>query len=237
MPTPVLSLNSPYFLLFRNQPNYTKLKIFGCQCLPWLRPYRTHKLQTRSTPCVFLGYSSTQSAYLCFDPSTNRLFVSRHVRFDEHTFPFPSLSAPIPTAAASSTTWITPVTVVTSPLTSPSSSTQSAPLSTGLSPTNDEVISSPTTILPTISQETVQPFRRRCNHCPQGQEPRWLLQLTILQRLQTHLINNSPHRLPLLRALPVHQSTTTTLLQTSLLRLLNHHRNKLFLKLLPINMR
>ncbi|CAA7051267.1 unnamed protein product [Microthlaspi erraticum] len=91
MPTPTLSLQSPFSMIFGFDPNYSKLKIFGCLCFPWLRPYRSHKLEPRSTSCVFLGYSLTQSAYLCFDPLTNRLFVSRHVRFDEQTFPYQRL--------------------------------------------------------------------------------------------------------------------------------------------------
>lgn len=92
MLTPVLSLNSPYSLLLQIQPNYSKLKIFGSLCFPWLRPHRNHKLETRLTQCVFLGYSLTQSAYLCYDPTSKRLYVSRHVRFVEDNFPFLSLT-------------------------------------------------------------------------------------------------------------------------------------------------
>ncbi|KAG6755697.1 hypothetical protein POTOM_041530 [Populus tomentosa] len=35
-------------------------------------------------------YSLTQSAYLCYDPSTSKVFVSTHVRFIESIFPFTS---------------------------------------------------------------------------------------------------------------------------------------------------
>lgn len=59
LPTPVLNLSSPYASLFGTAPNYTKLKIFGCLCFPWLCPYRSNKLETRSSPCIFLGYSLT----------------------------------------------------------------------------------------------------------------------------------------------------------------------------------
>ncbi|CAA7014679.1 unnamed protein product [Microthlaspi erraticum] len=87
-PTPVLNNVSPYTRLFGTSPNYGKLRVFGCLCFPWLRPYTAHKLDTRSQPCVFLGYSLTQSPYLCLDPETERVYVSRHVQFDEITFPF-----------------------------------------------------------------------------------------------------------------------------------------------------
>ena len=67
LPTPILQLKSPFESLFGDIPNYLKLRVFGCLCYPWLRPYVKHKLEPRSRPCVFLGYSLTQSAYYCFD--------------------------------------------------------------------------------------------------------------------------------------------------------------------------
>ena len=88
LPTPILSMESPFQKLFHKKPNYNNLKVFGCMCFPWLRPYNTHKLQDKSKPCVFLGYSLTQSAYLCLDVDAGRLYVSRHVQFDEDQFPF-----------------------------------------------------------------------------------------------------------------------------------------------------
>ena len=96
LPTPTIIMDSPYHKLFGSQPNYTKLKVYGCLCFPWLRPYTNHKLQDRSTPCVFLGYSTTQSAYLCLQPTTGRIYVSRHVRFDETSFPFSKPATTIP---------------------------------------------------------------------------------------------------------------------------------------------
>ncbi|CAA7035751.1 unnamed protein product [Microthlaspi erraticum] len=135
MPTPVLSMNSPYRLLFQQEPNCSKLKIFGCLSFPWLRPYRSHKLETRSTPCVFLGYSLTQNAYLCLDPTSNRLYVSRHVRFDEQTFPFRSLSSSSAITAGRIEDWCPPVTLV--PLSPLITSSSVPPPSSELSPPND----------------------------------------------------------------------------------------------------
>ena len=87
LPTPVLSNKSPFESLFHSQPNYSKLRIFGCLCYPWLRPYTKHKLEPRSKPCIFLGYSNIHNAYICFEPSANKFFVSRHVQFIETTVP------------------------------------------------------------------------------------------------------------------------------------------------------
>ncbi|GFY82736.1 hypothetical protein Acr_02g0009760 [Actinidia rufa] len=88
LPTPILHLESPFESLFGDLPNYLKLRVFGCLCYPWLRLHAKHKLDSRSRPCVFLGYSLTQSAYKCLDPITQRIFISRHVRFVESEFPY-----------------------------------------------------------------------------------------------------------------------------------------------------
>ncbi|KAK0580290.1 hypothetical protein LWI29_000376 [Acer saccharum] len=88
MPTPVLNNQNPYHLLFGKEPNYRKLRVFGCLCYPWLRPYESHKLQPRSKPCVFVGYSIDHNAFLCLDRHSNRVYVSRHVVFVETEFPF-----------------------------------------------------------------------------------------------------------------------------------------------------
>lgn len=88
MPTPVLNNTSPYKKLFNQSPNYDKLRVFGCLCFPWLRPYTNNKLEVRSLPCVFMGYSPTQSAYICLHVPSTRLYISCHVQFQETRFPF-----------------------------------------------------------------------------------------------------------------------------------------------------
>ena len=55
-PTLKLQNLTPYEVLFKQKPDYTFLRTFGCRCYPWLQPYTSHKLQTKSMPCVFLGY-------------------------------------------------------------------------------------------------------------------------------------------------------------------------------------
>lgn len=92
LPTPVLQMKSLFELLFKKPPNYQHLHAFGCLCFPWLKPYTTNKLQPRSQPCIFLGYSNSQYAYLCLEPITNRVYVSRHVTFVENQFLYPNLT-------------------------------------------------------------------------------------------------------------------------------------------------
>ena len=116
LPTSLLSYKSPFEALFGRTPNYHKSRTFGCQCYPWLVPYRTNKLQPKSQPCVFLGYSLTQHAFKCLDLHTGKLYLSRHVTFDEHLFPFknapPHVQVSVPTtspAIFSSPSLVSPV--------------------------------------------------------------------------------------------------------------------------------
>ena len=65
------------------------MKVFGCSCYPYLRPYNHHKLQFRSARCVFLSYSSLYKGYQYLHPS-GRVYISNHVIFYESSFPFKS---------------------------------------------------------------------------------------------------------------------------------------------------
>lgn len=88
MPSRVLNNISPYEKLFHKVPYYTILQAFGCVCFLYLRPYMSKKLLFRTITCVFLGYGSNHKGFKCFDPITKRIYMSRHVVFDEMVFPF-----------------------------------------------------------------------------------------------------------------------------------------------------
>lgn len=87
LPTSILDSKSPFECLLHTLPNYSKLRVFGCLCYPWLRPYNNHKLEQRSKPCLFLGYSNVHNSYICFEPTNHKIYYSRHVHFIENHFP------------------------------------------------------------------------------------------------------------------------------------------------------
>ena len=101
LPSITRNYMSPWEILFRHSPDYKSFKVFGCACYPLLRPYNSHKFNLRSTQCIFLGYATNAKGYLCLDPKSNRLYTSRHVIFDENTFPFSHISS-ISTSSSSS---------------------------------------------------------------------------------------------------------------------------------------
>ncbi|KAM1099692.1 hypothetical protein ACFX15_006016 [Malus domestica] len=101
MPTSTLNNKSPFELLFHSIPDIIHLRIFGCSCFPLLRPYNSTKLQPRTTKCIFLGYASKYKGFICYEVSHKRIYVSRHVIFDETEFPYTSLSSKCPVPVCS----------------------------------------------------------------------------------------------------------------------------------------
>ena len=90
LPTPILNQKSPYKIVYHHTPDYHFLKVFGCACWPYLRPYNKHKIDFRSKNCIFIGYSLEHHGYKCLDLATGKVYVSRHVVFYENHFPYKS---------------------------------------------------------------------------------------------------------------------------------------------------
>ena len=101
-----------------------------------MRPYNPHKLAFQSKKCFFLGYSPNHRGYRCLDLSTNRVYISRDVVFNEQDFPDKSVSfvhvsavnsgsaesalLPLPTPPGNSLSTVTPHSLAsTAPIISP----------------------------------------------------------------------------------------------------------------------
>ena len=95
LPTLVLKNRLPYQALYYQKPNLIHLKVFGSECFPYTCPYNIYKLEFRSKPCIFLGYSLSHKGYKCFHLEIGRTFISRHVIFNELSFPFNNLQSKI----------------------------------------------------------------------------------------------------------------------------------------------
>jgi hypothetical protein len=61
--------------------------VFGCAYYPNLSAKATHKLASRSTRSIFLGYSADHKGYRCLNLTTTNIVVSRQVVFYEADFP------------------------------------------------------------------------------------------------------------------------------------------------------
>ncbi|GJV53715.1 ribonuclease H-like domain-containing protein [Tanacetum coccineum] len=91
LPSTAINNEIPFIKLYNQTPTYEHLRVFGCLCYPHVDV--SHKLEPRSTPCIFLGYPANHRGYRCLDLASNKIIISRHVRFDEDIFPFGNVTS------------------------------------------------------------------------------------------------------------------------------------------------
>lgn len=78
---------SPFWLVYNKTPLYSSFRVFGCLFFPYLKMYVSNKFDPKSAPCIFFGYSIHHKGYKCFNPENGHANYSRHVVFDEESFP------------------------------------------------------------------------------------------------------------------------------------------------------
>ena len=83
MSTRALHKKTPFEAWFGYKPYLQHLKVFGCVCFSHVPQVKRDKLDKKSEPGVFIGYSSPSKAYKIFQPQNGRILVSRDVNFME----------------------------------------------------------------------------------------------------------------------------------------------------------
>lgn len=170
LPSTAIQNDTPYHKLFHKPPNYSLLRIFGCLCYPYLN--NTNKLAPRSTPCIFLGYPAHHRGFRCLDLATYKIIISRHVTFDETSFPFGSMTPDQPPSYQFLDTDNEPNFISRQLLTTPSSSTSQPNIPSTLDPlqtetnlnppaTDTQTTSTPPTTTPTPPSNTHPMITRR----------------------------------------------------------------------------
>ncbi|CAA0817787.1 cysteine-rich RLK (RECEPTOR-like protein kinase) 8, partial [Striga hermonthica] len=145
-PTKILDYKTPFEVLNQKKPDYSHLKSFGCLCYPLMKPYNQHRLQYKSQPSIFMGYSSKHKGYRVL-LQDKRVILTRHVMFDESQFPYikdqqiPEMNIPhtdnaplnviatesLPSTPIPSSPTYSPLSAQTTPQNSPSPSPQNSP--------------------------------------------------------------------------------------------------------------
>ena len=82
-PTKVINDLSPFEVLNKTNPSLDHLRVFGCLCFMMIPGELRNTLDAKSSKAMFIGYSSTQKGYKCYDPESRRVLVSRAVKFVE----------------------------------------------------------------------------------------------------------------------------------------------------------
>ncbi|GJT11600.1 retrovirus-related pol polyprotein from transposon TNT 1-94, partial [Tanacetum coccineum] len=81
-PMKVVWNETPYEASCGNKPSVSHLRVFGCICYA-LRTTKKHKLEDKSQKFIFVGYCTQSKAYRLYDPTHEKIVVSRNVVFDE----------------------------------------------------------------------------------------------------------------------------------------------------------
>jgi len=82
-PTKALDSKTPQEVWSGRKPDVSHLKVFGCKTFAHVPNEKRTKLESKSMPCVFLGYYEGTKAYRLMCVKTKRIIKSRDVMFIE----------------------------------------------------------------------------------------------------------------------------------------------------------
>ncbi|XP_021609063.1 uncharacterized protein LOC110612592 [Manihot esculenta] len=83
LPTKALQKQTPYKAWYGHKPSIINLKVFGCFCFSYIPQVKRDKLDKKSEPGIFIGYSSVSKAYKIFQPQNEKIIISRDVFMEE----------------------------------------------------------------------------------------------------------------------------------------------------------
>lgn len=83
--TRALNLATPFECITSRKPDLSHLRIIGSIAYVHIPKDMRTKLDPKSFSTILVGYDQHSKAYRCFDPSTNKILISKDVIFDEGT--------------------------------------------------------------------------------------------------------------------------------------------------------
>ncbi|CAB4038208.1 Retrovirus-related Pol poly from transposon TNT 1-94 [Paramuricea clavata] len=85
-PTTSLKEITPYECLFKQKPDVSNLRVFGCEAFAHIPQKQRKKFDEKSRKAVFIGYPEGTKGYKLYDPSTRKFIRSRDIVFVEGKF-------------------------------------------------------------------------------------------------------------------------------------------------------
>ena len=79
----VIKMVTLFVKFFGEHPDYNNLKVFWCRYFSYNKG--NNKFSPKTYPCVFIGYNNLHEGCRWYHPFTRRVYISRHVVFDENT--------------------------------------------------------------------------------------------------------------------------------------------------------
>ena len=74
---------TPCEKFYGKKPHLFHIRLFDSIAFQHIPDEKQQKLDHKSEKCILVGYSYEQKGYKCFNPSTRKVRVSRHVVFNE----------------------------------------------------------------------------------------------------------------------------------------------------------
>ena len=85
-PSSCFSDETPYERWFKQKPDVSNLRIFGCIAFAHIPPEKRKKLDEKSLKCIFIGYLEQSKGFKLFNPKDSSMIGSRDVIFKENIF-------------------------------------------------------------------------------------------------------------------------------------------------------
>ncbi|CAL1392755.1 unnamed protein product [Linum trigynum] len=83
-PSVPLKYDAPEKVWIEKEVSYKHLRVFGCKAFVHIPKDERSKLDSKTRPCVFIGYGQNEFGYRFFDPIQKKLIRSRDVVFIEN---------------------------------------------------------------------------------------------------------------------------------------------------------
>lgn len=74
---------TPFEAWFGKTPEYSHLRVFGCDAYAHVQKEGQSKFSAKSEKCIFVGYADTQKGYRLWNMKDRRLKICRDVVFNE----------------------------------------------------------------------------------------------------------------------------------------------------------
>lgn len=71
----------PWTRYYGVRPNISKLQLFGSRVMVHIPSVKRGKLDDNSVEMIFVGYDEEKKCYRVADPKTNKIMISKDVKF------------------------------------------------------------------------------------------------------------------------------------------------------------
>src|SRR6266540_5709751 len=87
LPMSSLKGMTPYEAWFKQKPDVSHLRVWGCLAYVFIQKDKRRSLQPHMEKCVFMGYPSGYKGWKFYNPTTQKYLISERAEFDERIFP------------------------------------------------------------------------------------------------------------------------------------------------------